>query len=301
MKKVIILLSTYNGEKYILEQLDSLVNQTYKNIEILIRDDGSKDNTVSIIKKYMLNHKNIKLIKGKNIGFVNSFFELIKKAKGEYYSFCDQDDIWHLDKIEKAVSLLNKENNNIPLLYASNYDYYDENMTFIAHANKSKYTPSFSNALFENISTGNTMVFNNKARDLVLDTDLDDIVFHDWWLYMVCVAFGKVIYDSNSTIKYRRHSNNVTTVKQDFFGIFIFRLKQYVFNNKFWNDLNKQHILFYNMFFDKLNNKDKKILKLFIDKKSFLSQVKKTFYFVNYRNSLIQEIMIRMIFLIGKI
>ena len=101
-------MSTYNGEKYVREQLDSILNQTYKNIEIVVRDDGSKDNTVKIIKEYQEKYKNIKLVTGKNLGFIKSFFELLKITESDYYSYADQDDIWMENKIELAVELLDQ-------------------------------------------------------------------------------------------------------------------------------------------------------------------------------------------------
>ena len=87
-------MSTYNGEAFVAEQLESIINQTYKNIEIVIRDDGSSDNTVGIIKEYQKKYNNIKLYEGKNVGFVKSFFELLSLAKADYYSYADQDDVW---------------------------------------------------------------------------------------------------------------------------------------------------------------------------------------------------------------
>ena len=88
-KKVAVVMSTYNGEQFIREQFDSILNQTYKNIEIVVRDDGSKDGTVDIVKEYQSKHNNIKLIEGENLGFVNSFFELLDLADAEYYAYAD--------------------------------------------------------------------------------------------------------------------------------------------------------------------------------------------------------------------
>ncbi|HOV15546.1 MAG TPA: glycosyltransferase, partial [Spirochaetota bacterium] len=123
--KINILMSTYNGEKYLKEQLDSLLNQTYKNIKIYIRDDGSSDNTLNILKEYNKENK-INLFVGENIGFVKSFFWLIKNSdNADYYSFSDQDDVWFPGKLEKAINLLNKYDSQIPTLYFSNFDYYD--------------------------------------------------------------------------------------------------------------------------------------------------------------------------------
>ena len=107
-KKVAIIMSTYNGEPFIRQQLDSILNQTYKNIELVVRDDGSKDKTVEIIKEYQEKYENIKFFQGENLGFVKSFFELLKLTEADYYSYADQDDIWIENKIEPAVNSLNK-------------------------------------------------------------------------------------------------------------------------------------------------------------------------------------------------
>ena len=110
MKKVQILMSTYNGEKYVNEQIDSLLQQDHTNLEILIRDDGSKDSTVSILEEYHKENPNIKLIIDKNKGVISSFFELAMKASEEadYFAFCDQDDYWKPQKISRAVNLLER-------------------------------------------------------------------------------------------------------------------------------------------------------------------------------------------------
>lgn len=164
-KKVAILISTYNGEKYLKEQMDSLLNQTYKNIDIYIRDDSSTDGTIKIIEEYIKNTSNIKLIKGENLGFVKSFFELLKEVReADYYAFCDQDDIWMEDKIERAVEFLSKLDENKANLYFSNSDYYDGEMNFIAHGEEKK-VYNFRNSLVECVSQGMTMCINKKARD----------------------------------------------------------------------------------------------------------------------------------------
>lgn len=121
--KLAVLLSTYNGEQYINQQLQSILNQTIKrHVTIIVRDDGSTDKTIDIIKKIQKDHNNIILLTGKNIGLVQSFFLLLNygiKKKYDYLAFSDQDDYWLPDKLARAVNLLNKENSNLPLLYGS--------------------------------------------------------------------------------------------------------------------------------------------------------------------------------------
>ena len=125
-KKVAVLISTYNGKKYLKEQLDSILNQTYPNIEIVIRDDGSTDSTLELVKEYQEKHSNIRLKEGTNIGFIKSFFKLLEMADADYYAYCDQDDIWLENKIELAVNALNQADNTKPNMAFGNADYYYE-------------------------------------------------------------------------------------------------------------------------------------------------------------------------------
>lgn len=137
-KKVAVLLSTYNGEKYLEEQLNSLCNQTYSNLEIVIRDDGSSDGTCDLIKKYQQKHNNIKFEEGTNLGFIKSFFCLLELADADYYAYCDQDDIWLENKVELAVQALNKADGTKPNLAFGNSDYYDENMKLLRRRRKTQ-------------------------------------------------------------------------------------------------------------------------------------------------------------------
>ena len=149
--KVAVLMSAYNGEKYISEQINSILQQTYQNLVLYIRDDGSSDNTVSILEEYE-RQKKIVLIQGENLGFINSFFDVMKKCEtADYYAWCDQDDIWIPDKIERAVEKL-EENKRLhmrkgephaPVLYFSDYDYYDEQMNFQKHGLDHQRGPSW--------------------------------------------------------------------------------------------------------------------------------------------------------------
>ena len=132
-----VLLSTYNGARYIQQQLDSLFAQTYANMTIYIRDDGSTDNTLSLIIPYLSRkEKQIILLDNReklNIGYMKSFWLLLKESgDADYYAFCDQDDVWLPDKIEAGVRALSKKDPSIPLLFSSSFDYYAFNSTVYA-------------------------------------------------------------------------------------------------------------------------------------------------------------------------
>ena len=223
-KKVAVLLSTYNGEKYVGAQIHSILTQNYKNLVLVVRDDGSKDKTVKIVKEFMDNNDNIKLVEGKNLGFIKSFFELLKLEQADYYAFADQDDVWLPDKIAFAVKSLDKLDNSKPNMAFSNSDYYDVNMKLIKEGEKGK-TFSFTNSLYECVTQGMTMVINQKTKDTVLDYMPERVFFHDWWVYMICSGMGNVAYDDVTTVKYRRDGKNATAEGEGFFKVLSWRLK----------------------------------------------------------------------------
>lgn len=231
-------MSTYNGEKYIREQLDSIQKQSYPNFSLLIRDDGSTDATVAIIREYQKKYSNIRLITGKNLGVCSSFFTLCQKADGqaEYYALADQDDYWLPDKILVAVQRMEreiqKEKKTVSILYAGNKTLVDERLLPI-HS-EIKYSPnqipSFGNALVENICTGCTCVMNQALLTKLCHYIPNQVIMHDWWMYLLAASLGKVIYDRHSYLLYRQHGANV-------YGTMI--KKRALWKHR-WNELKKK-------------------------------------------------------------
>ena len=216
MNKIIILLSTYNGEKYLKEQLDSLFSQTYKNFEIIVRDDGSSDKTLEKLKFY-----DIKLLSSDvNLGIKKSFETLLKYAyensDAEYFMFCDQDDVWNNDKIEKTLEEMKRleklYGNNIPLLVHTDLEVVDENLKIISSSMwKYEYIlpqyNTFNRLLIQNTITGCTMMINRELAKKSLDIP-EEAIMHDWWIGLIASCFGKISYLEESTIKYRQHGKN---------------------------------------------------------------------------------------------
>lgn len=292
-KKVKVLLSTYNGEKYIQEQIESILNQTYSNIEIIVRDDGSKDKTVEILKEYEKERK-ITLYLGENKGFISSFFELLQMEDGaDYYAFSDQDDIWKPDKIERAVTSLDKKAQTIPLLYTSSYEICDELGNVVSKAKKVK-NISFANALVECIAPGMTMVINQTARGLVISKETKQCYYHDWWIYLVCVATGQVIYDDYESVKYRRHIDSVTNIENNIVKRQLWRIQQ-IFQKQYFKKTKQQIRFFYQQYERELSVENKKIIKPFLSVYSF----KKVIYPKPYRNGIGDEILLRILFFIN--
>jgi glycosyltransferase involved in cell wall biosynthesis len=216
-KKVTILLSTFNGAKFLQQQLNTLYNQTYPNLKILVRDDGSSDSTLNILKVEQ-KKSYIEILEGhENLGPAQSFFELLRYAAltdTDYVAFCDQDDIWLPNKIGQAVLALAKYENTHPVMYCTRIEIVDENLNHIRYG----YVPrkiGFGNALVECITTGCTIVLNRKAIDLLCEELPNRVQMHDWWCYVVVSCFGEIVYDETITLRYRQHSANVIGVAKN--------------------------------------------------------------------------------------
>lgn len=217
MISVLVLMSTYNGERFITEQIYSLLNQVNVSLSILIRDDGSTDSTIEIIKAFQKKYKNIKYYSGKNKGFAKSFWDLVLRADDnyDYYAFCDQDDIWCSKKMFQAINMIKCEKNDIPILYTSNVTYINSNGQKIEH-------PKFQNGVLnvyqsfqKSILPGCTFVFNRSAHTLIKRYN-GRMYAHDWATYTIISSFGKVIYDPNEYIYYRIHDNNTIGINSKF-------------------------------------------------------------------------------------
>lgn len=201
-------MSTYNGEQYIKEQIESILTQLPPDGRLLIRDDGSRDATVSLIKQ--ANNPAITLVQGENIGFAKSFITLLHMAPpdSEMLMFADQDDVWLQNKIERAWQVI-KTSDNKPILYCSAQTLVDEKLKPLETTAPWARPPSFKGAISENIVTGCTAAMSPTAAEILRRTKIsNNIRFHDWWSYLVISAFGDVYVDNTPTILYRQHSNN---------------------------------------------------------------------------------------------
>lgn len=211
MKRVQVLLSAYNGEKYLEEQLNSILAQDYKEISLLARDDGSTDRTPDILRRYAGLYKNVAVYTGGNIGASGSFLDLLNHADptADFYAFSDQDDVWLPEKIRQAVTRMEQEDVDLPLLYASGIRLVDERLAQIPfRKGTNAVAPDFGNALVENICAGCTEVFNGALLRIVCNAAPEYMVMHDWWMYLCASCFGKVLYDPHAYILYRQHGEN---------------------------------------------------------------------------------------------
>ncbi len=196
-------MATYNGEKYIAEQIQSIINQTYKNIELIVQDDASSDRTVEIIR-FFENRITIALqINKKRLGFVSNFEKGIARASGKYIALSDQDDIWVENKIEILISEIGSAD-----LIHSNCELIDDAGNFLF--SKWKKAVLIRNAgpelLFQNDITGCTTLFKKELLSIILPFPAG-LSFHDWWIAMCAASRNGIKYIDRPLVKYRQHHN----------------------------------------------------------------------------------------------
>lgn len=272
MEKVDILLATYNGEKYLKEQLDSILNQTYSNFRLLISDDCSSDNTRKILEEYKDKDNRIVIyFQDENLGVIKNFEFLLKQVKSAYYMFSDQDDIWKNEKIEKSVKKLEETNSN--LVY-SDLEVVDENLNVIYESywklkgiyRKIKKYNNFESLYLNNFVTGCTMISKKELINKVLPLPSSSkYVLHDYWISLIISQDGKISYIEEPLMKYRQHKNNKVgskkrsdeldsldeirqlfiNVKKEHFKIFIENENKFIDNNI--KELNKKSLKYYEM------------------------------------------------------
>ena len=215
MEKVDVLLATYNGEKYLKEQIDSILEQTYSDFRLLISDDGSTDDTRKILEEYKNKDSRIQVFfQESNLGVVKNFEFLLKKVESAYYMFSDQDDIWKAEKIEKSLNKI--ENDNCDLVY-SDLEVVDEklNVTYESYwklkgiYNKIKKYNNFESLYLNNFVTGCTIISKKELIDTYLPLpNTSKYVLHDYWISLILSQNGKIDYIEEPLIKYRQHKNN---------------------------------------------------------------------------------------------
>ena len=212
---VTVLMSTYNGDRFLREQLDSIFSQEKVHVRLIVRDDGSSDRTLDILREYQAAHSDMLIISdGNNMRACASFLYLIRTyTEGSYFALSDQDDVWDTNKLISGIQAIRNEEKrmpNIPILYYSNLRIVNEDNEFsrISHT-----SPHISNnkyaALIENLATGCTIVYNQKLAKMAQLVKPMEYSMHDVWLYRVASLFGKTIYDFEPRINYRQHTWNV--------------------------------------------------------------------------------------------
>ena len=295
-----VLISTYNGEQYIEEQLDSIFAQTYQNFHIYIRDDGSTDATVRVIKAYMdrcHRQDKISFIAEGNIGFSASFFRLLDWAdKGDYWAFCDQDDVWYPEKLEKAVAWMEKNDAHIPLLYHSAFDLGNADLSEKTPYHPHSFNYQFYNSITSNLFFGFAVTINRRLYEMLRQANPEEIKYHDWFAAMITAAFGKYHLSEQVEAIHRQHENNASPLfffKKIPHGIKLLK------GDLFYRRSAKE---FKRLFGEQLQEKDQIILGWFVnDRYSLITALRKAFYPHRWNPQIPVELVLRALMLIGKV
>ena len=218
LPRVVVLMSTFNGEKFLREQLDSVLRQINVEIKINIRDDGSSDGTQNILEEYSKNNHNISFKVGKNIGAAQSFLTLLYQIDWsksyDYLAFCDQDDLWDEKKINMAVEKIKRV--STPALYYSALNTFN-NITLEKEKINVPYQYTLIESMFKSVFPGCTMVINRAGIEMLYQIGKPSaVVMHDCFIYQVFIAAGySIFYDTNSYINYRIHGSNYSILKKN--------------------------------------------------------------------------------------
>ena len=214
MLKIAILLCTFDGQHYLRDQLGSIKAQSLDDWKVWASDDGSCDATLSILTQHALSwgEGRIAIFQGPSGGFVRNFLSLVCNPliQSDFYAFADQDDIWEPDKLQRALDCLSAISSQVPALYCARTLLVDAANNPLGLSSRYSRQPSFRNALVQNIASGNTMVFNDAARRLMIEAGATvDVFAHDWWAYLLVSGCGGVVnYDPVPALRYRQHSSN---------------------------------------------------------------------------------------------
>lgn len=219
MDKYVILLATYNGEKYVKEMLDSLERQTRDDFVCYIHDDGSTDGTLDIVKEWVKGKKKYKLLDFDSAGGAkNNFFAMLREVDASYYMFADQDDVWVENKVETLIDRMEtveKDRQNTSVAVYSDMYVVDDELnvisdSFIKFIGRNIYRNKLSQLLIDNPAAGCTMIINRALRDRALEyNDAEEIPMHDQWIMCVAAATGIVEPIDEPLIYYRQHASNV--------------------------------------------------------------------------------------------
>ncbi len=273
-----ILLATFNGEKYLSEQINSILNQTYAHWRLIIRDDGSQDRTVSIIDDFKNRYPGkiivIKDDRG-NLGACRNFSTLLERAEADYIMFCDQDDIWLPKKIEttyrKMSEMVNQYTDRLPLLVYTDMKVVDKNVKIVAdsywkyQACNPRSGKILSRLLVSNVIIGCTVMMNKALRDLSIPFS-QGALMHDWWAGLASVVFGKNEYVEEPTVLYRQHESNVVgaTWKMSI-GSILQKIIDIKKHRKFLVQTQKQAKAFIDHYRSQLSPLDLKIVRVYAD------------------------------------
>lgn len=290
-EKIEILISVYNGEKYLKDQIQSILQQDYNNWEVLIRDDGSNDKSLTIINNFLKEYPNkFKLLKnsGINLGPKQSYNNLLQEAKAEYIALCDQDDLWECNKLSFLLKIIKIEEQKLgkafPILIHSDLKIINEESSVISNSfyKYSGLNPLLTKGnsiLFKNVVPGCAMLFNKALLSKVTFIP-QNAIMHDYWLLLHAKFLGKIVYVRSSLIRYRLHAENTLGINKKHEEAFFSKLKKIYYTLLYGKRIEHLNLLPYQLQLAELVNsqaelKSNKSIVTFLNVNSNISKWKR--------------------------
>ncbi|MFS5807456.1 glycosyltransferase family 2 protein [Streptococcus agalactiae] len=282
--KVNILMATYNGEKFLAQQIESIQKQTFKEWNLLIRDDGSSDKTCDIIRNFTAKDSRIRFINENehhNLGVIKSFFMLVNYEVADFYFFSDQDDVWLPEKLSVSLEAAKHKASDVPLLVYTDLKVVNQELNILQdsmiRAQSHHANTTLLPELTENTVTGGTMMINHALAEKWFTPN--DILMHDWFLALLAASLGEIIYLDLPTQLYRQHDNNVLGARTMDKRFKILREGPKSIFTRYWkliHDSQKQASLIVDKYGDIMTANDLELIKCFIkiDKQPFMTRLR---------------------------
>lgn len=307
-KKVNVILPAYNGEKYIAEQIESLLAQTWDNLDIYIRDDLSRDNTLQVVRSFVGREpagKRIILPEGEpsNRGYIRNVFDTWKEtAPADYYCFCDQDDVWHPDKIEKSVALLESGGTDQPALCFTAFNFCDSALRFLRRSDPLLSGPSLRSVCYDFPAMNFTITVNHAFREAFfshLPADGNYPNYPDSWMAKMAACYGRLFYLDEPVAEYRRNDQAASWSNHSAVSLLFWRIKMFLFGDE-PGKISKELRDLLQVFRPVMSEEDRKMMEIFTVR-SFPNYFRKLFYPARLRRRLVEELELRLLFLFGRL
>ncbi|MCC9901648.1 glycosyltransferase family 2 protein, partial [Streptococcus agalactiae] len=274
----------YNGEKFLAQQIESIQKQTFKEWNLLIRDDGSSDKTCDIIRNFTAKDSRIRFINENehhNLGVIKSFFMLVNYEVADFYFFSDQDDVWLPEKLSVSLEAAKHKASDVPLLVYTDLKVVNQELNILQdsmiRAQSHHANTTLLPELTENTVTGGTMMINHALAEKWFTPN--DILMHDWFLALLAASLGEIIYLDLPTQLYRQHDNNVLGARTMDKRFKILREGPKSIFTRYWkliHDSQKQASLIVDKYGDIMTANDLELIKCFIkiDKQPFMTRLR---------------------------
>lgn len=292
---IAVVMSTYNGREFVSDQIESVLAQDVSSLALYVRDDGSTDGTLQILEGYERRGQ-LTLLRGKNVGVVASFIEAISLVPPEvpYIALCDQDDVWHPDKLSRALEALSSHDGDRPLYYCAEYTFCDAEMHPQSRSQLARGEIRFARMLYENATSGNTCVINRALAERAVRAGAQGVYCHDWWLALVASALGEVVHDDFSCLEYRRTGSNASPTGSGGMAILRYRIRTF-FDKGELRNVTEQLVRLDEAFGGEMPVERRRLLRRFLEG----GRLRKALAPVRLRQRPTDELALRLLFLLG--